>query len=162
MEAVNKGDTGNSMTLHTSNSCNMADVKRVMSGTAGQGDCYNNTNTNAGCGVTGTSSTFGAAFNQAGGGIMAMEWRTEGIRMWQFGRGSIPNDITAKNPDPSTWGTALADYPDTGCDIGSHFRNQSIIVNIDLCGDWAGNTNVYGQSGCELYILRAHVPESVY
>jgi hypothetical protein len=77
---------------------------------------------------------------------MAMEWRDQGIRMWQFGRDAIPNDITSKQPDPSSWGEADADFPDTGCDISSHFGNQSIIVNIDLCGQYAGG--VYAQSGC--------------
>ncbi|KAH8888722.1 glycoside hydrolase family 16 protein [Thozetella sp. PMI_491] len=148
MEAVNKADTGNIMSLHSTSGCSMDSVKRVMSGSAVQGDCNNSVNGNSGCGVTGTSSTFGEAFNRAGGGVMAVEWRNEGIRMWQFGRSSIPSDITNKDPDPSSWGTALADFPSTGCDVGSHFRNQSIIVNIDLCGDWAGRSDIYGQSGC--------------
>ncbi len=36
--------------------------------------------------------------------------------------------------DPSSWGVPMADFPGTKCDVGSHFRNQSIVVNIDLCG----------------------------
>ncbi|KAI1080657.1 glycoside hydrolase family 16 protein [Whalleya microplaca] len=145
MEAVNKATDGNQMTLHTTDNCEM-DVKRKMTGDSLQTNCLNSTNSNAGCGVSGPTDSYGTTYNDASGGIMAMEWRAEGIRMWQFGRGSIPSDITAKNPDPSTWGTAAADFPNTDCDIGSHFRNQSIIVNIDLCGQYAGN--VYAQSGC--------------
>ena len=75
-----------------------------------------------------------------------MEWRDEGIRMWFFSRTSIPGDLASGNdssPDPSSWGTALADFPSTDCDISTHFKNQSIIANIDLCGDWAGATSVY-------------------
>lgn len=79
---------------------------------------------------------------------MAMELRTAGIRMWQFGRDGIPSDITAGSPDPSTWSEATADFPSTNCNIGNHFRNQSIIVNIDLCGDWAGAKGVYDEN-CE-------------
>lgn len=78
---------------------------------------------------------------------MALEWREAGIRMWAFDRDVIPSDITAKSPDPSTWGEAAADFPNTDCNIGSHFTNQSIIANIDLCGQYAGG--VYAQSGCE-------------
>ena len=79
-----------------------------------------------------------------------MEWRTDGIRIWFFPRSSIPADITAgASPDPSSWGTALADFPKTDCDISTHFQNQSIIANIDLCGTWAGATSVFSQQdGC--------------
>ncbi len=151
MEQVNLAN-GNIMTLHTNQDRTMDSVKRIMSGTSTQGDCDHSVNSNAGCGVTASNDTYGPAFNAKGGGVMAVEWRTEGIRMWQFPRSAVPNDIAAKNPDPSSWGTALADFPDTGCDIASHFKNQSIVVNIDLCGDWAGNANVYGASGCEFLL----------
>lgn len=78
-----------------------------------------------------------------------MELRNAGIRVWQWVRSKIPSDITAGNPDPSTWGTAFADFPSTECNIGSHFKNQSIVANIDLCGDWAGADKFYlTQSGC--------------
>ncbi|KAI0133088.1 glycoside hydrolase family 16 protein [Hypoxylon sp. NC0597] len=145
MEAVNQATDGNQMTLHTTDDCTMS-AKRIMSGSSLNTDCYNATNDNAGCGVRSAADTYGSAYNDASGGVMAMEWRDEGIRVWQFGRTGIPSDITARNPDPSTWGEASADFPNTKCDIGSHFRNQSIIVNIDLCGQYAGS--VYAQSGC--------------
>ncbi|KAK8065675.1 concanavalin A-like lectin/glucanase domain-containing protein [Apiospora hydei] len=145
MEAVNKADKGNQMTLHTTDGCDMS-VKRKMTGTTLQNDCFNETNSNAGCGVQGNDASYGATYNAAGGGIMAMEWRNEGIRMWQFGRSSIPADITSKKPDPSTWGVAAADFPNTGCSMDTHFRNQSIIANIDLCGQLTNA--VYAESGC--------------
>jgi hypothetical protein len=87
-----------------------------------------------------------------------MELRSAGIRVWFFDRTSIPSDIntstsntstTTTTPDPSTWGTPLADFPNTNCDIDTHFRNQSIIANIDLCGSWAGSTDWYNTiAGC--------------
>ncbi|KAI0138434.1 concanavalin A-like lectin/glucanase domain-containing protein [Pestalotiopsis sp. NC0098] len=146
MEAVNLATDGNQMTLHTDDGCDMK-VKRKMTGTAQYKTCSNETNDNAGCGVLGSTSSYGTGFNSDGGGIMALEWRDAGIRMWQFGRDSIPDDITAgTSPDPSSWGTASADFPNTDCSVSSHFKNQSIIANIDLCGDWAGG--VYADSGC--------------
>lgn len=149
MESVNNATTGNQMTLHTTNGCSMDGVKRKETGTILSTDCYNGTDSNAGCGVRGSASTFGAAYNALGGGVVAMELRSAGIRMWQFPRASIPTDITSQTPDPSTWGTALADFPNTSCDISSHFNNQSIIVDIDLCGTWAGTTSVYsGEDSC--------------
>jgi hypothetical protein len=148
MEAVNVvSDAQNQMTLHTAAGCSMG-VKRKESGKVLTTNCLNSTDSNAGCGVDAGTNTFGSTFNANGGGVAAMELRSEGIRMWQFPRSSIPTDITSLNPDPSTWGEATADFPNTDCDIATHFRNQSIIANIDLCGSWAGNPTVYGEN-CE-------------
>lgn len=146
MEAINKAEVGNQMTLHTTSGCSMKS-KRKETGTALKDNCDHSKNGNAGCGVESGKDGFGTTLNDKGGAIMAMEWRDDGIRMWQFARGSIPSDISNKKPDPSTWGTALADFPNTNCDIGSHFKNNSIVVNIDLCGEL-----VYGswdKSGCK-------------
>lgn len=146
MEAVNVVSTApNQITLHTSSGCSM-DVKRKETGKSLSTSCVNTTNDNAGCGVDAGSTTFGADFNGAGGAILAMELRSAGIRVWQFGRSSIPSDITSGTPDPSTWGEATADFPSTDCNIGNHFQNQSIIANIDLCGTWAGATNVFSEN----------------
>lgn len=145
LESTNNAADGNQMTLHTSDGCTMG-VKRLMTGSSLESNCYNATNDNAGCGVQTATDTIGALYNQGQGGIMAVEWRTEGIRMWGFDRDSVPSDVTSGSPDPSSWGTASADFPNTECDIGSHFRNQSIIANIDLCGQYAGG--VYAESGC--------------
>jgi hypothetical protein len=84
------------------------------------------------------------------GQIYALDLRDEGIRVWFFPRHSIPSDIlNGTQPDPSTWELPLADFPNTNCDIHSHFRNQSIIINIDLCGEYGGDREVYeDQNGC--------------
>jgi hypothetical protein len=148
MEAVNNASTGNQMTLHTSDGCRMG-VKRKETGTMLADNCFNGTNDNAGCGVQGADDSYGIGLNTNGGGVMAMELRTAGIRVWQFGRSAIPSDIMNQSPDPSTWGEALADFPSTDCNIDNHFKNQSIIANIDLCGTWAGATSVYsGEDNC--------------
>ncbi|ROV90061.1 hypothetical protein VSDG_08378 [Cytospora chrysosperma] len=148
MEAVNNGTSGNQVTLHTKSDCKM-DHKRKQTGTTLYENCYWKANNQAGCGVQGNTSTFGEDYNTLGGGITAVEWRSAGIRVWQFERDSIPDDISNNSPNPNSWGKALADYPETGCDIGSHFKNQSIVINIDLCGDWAGSSSVYtSQFGC--------------
>ncbi|GAB1311913.1 hypothetical protein MFIFM68171_02123 [Madurella fahalii] len=89
-------------------------------------------NHNAGCGVSSGPKTFGPAFNAAGGGIMAVQWRAEGIRVWQFARAAIPADIKAGNPDPAVQSVPLADFPNTNCDIGAHFRNASIVGQYRL------------------------------
>ena len=93
-----------------------------------------------------------------------MEWRTDGIRTWFFPRSQIPSDVPTSTsnstvPDPSTWGEALADFPNTNCDIDSHFKNQSIVANIDLCGSLAGAESVYSErdncpSNCTDYVAQ--------
>ncbi|KAJ4298902.1 hypothetical protein N0V90_004145 [Kalmusia sp. IMI 367209] len=147
VEAVNMGDTGNQMTLHTTDGCKIGKHRRrKQTGETQTYDCYNATNYNAGCGVTGPASSYGEVFNTNGGGVYAVELRSEGIRMWLFNRTSIPADIKSQSPDPSTWGTALADFPNLECDIGNHFGNMSIIANIDLCGDWAGQQSIFSSN----------------
>ncbi|KAG9246423.1 glycoside hydrolase family 16 protein [Calycina marina] len=147
MEAVNVvDDVANQMTLHTSSGCSMKNVKRKETGSVDGTNCVNSTS-NDGCAVIDDDGfTFGPTFNSKGGGVIAMELRTEGIRMWDWWRGAIPADITAGTPDPSTWKTANADFPNTSCDITTHFKNQSIIANIDLCGDWAGSASIYSET----------------
>jgi hypothetical protein len=146
MEAVNQADDGNQMTLHTTSGCNM-NVRRRQTGESEHSNCDHSSNDNAGCGVQGPDESYGSAFNDLGGGIMALEWRDAGIRLWQFARSAIPADITSRSPNPSTWGTAAADFPSTNCNIGDKFRNNSIILNINLCGELV--YAVYGDSGCK-------------
>ncbi|KAL9056208.1 MAG: hypothetical protein Q9162_003088 [Coniocarpon cinnabarinum] len=165
VETVNQGSSGVHSTLHTTNDCSMK-VKRKQSGSVDGKNCYNGTDANNGCGVVGATDTYGAALNQNGGGVYACELRKEGIRIWFFARASLPGDVsTAINsgeadttrPDPSKWGEALADFPSTDCDIGSHFKNQSIIINISLCGQWAGrdyNTVDKCPGNCQDYVAQ--------
>lgn len=141
------GETGNQMTLHTTSGCKIGKSRRrKQTGKAETYNCDDAMNYNSGCGVTGPPSSFGQAFNDNGGGVYAMELRGDGIRIWMFDRTSIPTDIAEKKPDPSTWGTAMADFPNLECDIGKHFSNMSIIANIDLCGDWAGQPNIFSSN----------------
>jgi len=148
-EAVNTAVIGNQMTLHTTDHCSMK-VKRKETGKSLKTNCYNGTDENAGCGVQGKPATSGADFNSAGGGVYAMEWRSDGIRIWFWSRTAIPLDISSGNAlNPSSWGEAVADFPGTDCNIDTHFRNHSIIANIDLCGGWAGADKFYSQdAGC--------------
>lgn len=88
-------------------------------------------------------STYGDSFNAVGGGVYAMDWTSDAIRIWHFPRGSIPQDIVNKAPDPSGWGTPQALFGGgTGlysCDVETSFANMNIVINLDLCGSYAGN-----------------------
>jgi hypothetical protein len=124
---------------------------------------------NRGCGIAETRSkaSLGAAFAQAGGGVYAMYWATTGIQMWFFGvspftlintflelivlsfqRNEIPQDLMSDKPDPTQWSTASAAFSPTNCDPRQYFVPQVMIININICGAWAGNTDVYATTGC--------------
>ena len=157
MEGINNATDGNQVTLHTGGGCSM-DVKRKQTFKSLHSDCNHESNDNAGCGVSGNQDTFGQDYNDNGGGLIALEWRDAGIRVWQFSRENIPIDITNKAPTPNSWGTAAADFPDTDCNIGSHFKNNSIIINIDLCGDLIYGS--YDKSGCKSKHIKYTIPRA--
>lgn len=61
----------------------MNGVKRFQSGEREGENCFNGTRQNQGCGVRGMPPTPGPEFNEGGGGVYALELRSEGIRIWQ-------------------------------------------------------------------------------
>lgn len=79
-----------------------------------------------------------------------MEWAENAIKIWHFARGSIPEDITQKNPDPSNWGNPTASFGGSSCDVDKYFKNMNLVININFCGDWAGG--VWGKTdSCNTY-----------
>ncbi|KAI2793498.1 hypothetical protein POX_a00078 [Penicillium oxalicum] len=146
VESHNAGTHGNEMSLHAAGACSMGGERR-QTGSVESNECNIAVGGNAGCAVMGDSSIFGAEFNARGGGICALELRDAGARIWVFHRDSLPADLSTggQSPDPSSWGTPLADYPSSYCDIKTHFRNLSIVANIDLCGEYAAMAPHYTQ-----------------
>ncbi|CAE6360503.1 unnamed protein product [Rhizoctonia solani] len=138
----------NQMSLHTSQGCTLASDTQV-TGKIVSNDCYNNTNGNQGCIIQMPDNSYGEAFARNGGGIYAVEWSStgNGIRAWFFPRSSIPADMTSANPDPSTWGTPTAAWPESGCNTSKFFGPQTLIINISICGAYAGSTSVF-ESTC--------------
>lgn len=94
---------------------------------------------NEGCAIKDTrTNTWGTGFNSNNGGVYAMEWNSDHIKIWFFPRGAIPPDVLGPNPEPASWGLPAARFSG-GCDINSKFREHKIVFNITFCGDWAGN-----------------------
>lgn len=116
---------------------------------------------NVGCGFAppdDDTSSFGDGFNAANGGVYAVEWDDERIRVWHFPRGSVPADISSssssssssspsssssdgeakKGPDPRSWGRPQAVFGDSegGCDVARHFSDMSLVLNTNFCGDY--------------------------
>ncbi|KAH9850499.1 laminarinase [Lenzites betulinus] len=149
LEGVND-QSPNQSTLHTSSGCSMP-ASRSQTGTAGSNNCDVAATNNAGCGVQANkANSYGPGFNSAGGGWYAMERTTSFIKVWFWSRtdGSVPSDVSSGSTSINTdnWGTPYAFFPSQSCDLTSHFGEHNIIINLTLCGDWAGN--VFSQDGC--------------
>ncbi|KZS88999.1 hypothetical protein SISNIDRAFT_445408 [Sistotremastrum niveocremeum HHB9708] len=135
--------TANQYSLHTLQGCqhpqSLADP--IETGQFISSDCFNQTNGNEGCVVRDPSNnSFGSAFAKNGGGVFATLWTSIGIKIWFFQRGSIPADIGTSSPNPSAWGTPSANYPASSCPMSQFFGSQTLIFNIQLCGQFAGGT----------------------
>ncbi|KAG1757546.1 glycoside hydrolase family 16 protein [Suillus lakei] len=142
----------NQVTWHTAPGCNLTQNTNftgaiVQTNGTDNLQCNAFINNNAGCGVTEWShSSYGPLFDQANGGVFAMNWDENGIAVWSFYRSTIPLDITQGEPNPSNWGEPVAALSTQSCNITQFFANHSIVFDITFCGDWAGNS--YATSGC--------------
>ena len=154
LEGVN-AFTQNQVSLHTGVGCNMpTDSNNNQKGTFTTGsynsyDCSSSDTSNQGCGVRDQvdANTYGQQFNLIGGGVYAMKWALDGIQVWFFPRSSIPDDITNDAPEPSNWGTPMANFPATDCSPYQFFYDHYNIFDTTLCGDWAGADAVWNYAG---------------
>ncbi|KAK8844602.1 hypothetical protein IAR55_006449 [Kwoniella newhampshirensis] len=142
-------------TNHTTPGCTTNQTAGLFTGTVRGTNC-DSSHGGSGCSILSTSqSSYGMPFNQAGGGVFAMQWDGGGIKMWNWNRANIPLDIASEAPKPATWGTPVAAWDASTCDMGRYFQAQVLILNIDLCGDWAGNSYAqytYCPGTCAEYI----------
>ena len=106
MEAINNANR-NQMTIHSSPGCNITVGKYGQLGSSGsitdcgQGGGY------TGCTVfANTAKSYGTGFNNAGGGVYALRWTSDEIKVWLFPGTSAPADIrSGGTPNPNGWGT---------------------------------------------------------
>ena len=150
IEGVNN-QAHNSVTLHTGPGCSLdsrtspnkraTNAAAIFSGSVVTSNCDVNAAgqaANVGCSITtADSSNYGDGLNAGKGGVYATEWTSDVIRTWYFPRGSVPSDLDS-SPNPSAWGTPLAAFQSTSCDIDSTFQNHQIVFDTTFCGDWAG------------------------
>lgn len=78
---------------------------------------------------TSDTHSYGDDFNSVGGGVYAVQWTDEAIKIWHFARSSIPQDITNKTPDPSSWGLPEALFGGSTCNVDKYFKDMSIVIN---------------------------------
>lgn len=163
----------NQMTLHTGDDCTVNNASMI--GTLMETSCTSsNTDGDIGCGVTAQNAvsynsqdqksvelnTGGLGFNAQDGGTYAALWSEEGIQIFMFPAGSVPQDILDGQPDPTSWTTKpLASFTGSGCDYFTKFSNLQIVFDNTMCGEWAGQVwsgstcaAKTGVSTCEAYV----------
>ncbi|KAF6811610.1 mixed-linked glucanase [Colletotrichum sojae] len=112
-----------------------------MTGTMSKPNCANfapGQFDNEGCAGLDSSPPFGSP----SGGVYAMEWTDDAIRVWGFTHENTPADLS----DPSTFG--IPSFKTSSCEAGKVFGDQQLIMNIDLCGV-AGNDDQWITGGCQ-------------
>lgn len=118
-------------------------------------ECVSGQGHNSGCAfVDESKASAGAPFNAAGGGTYAMEWTSDGIKIFFFPRAEEPSDIASQAPNPDGWETKYlkAAWSSHSCDTKKFFQSHAVTFNIDLCGDWAGSAYPGGKSKCAEYV----------
>lgn len=121
------------MSGHTAEGCQLDPADSdLFSGERRNLDCFVGTD-NVGCGFNPPSSdasSYGDGFNAANGGVYAMEWDSDYIKIWHFPRGAIPADIEAKRPDPKKWGLPQALFGGSKCNVDDFYEDMNIVLNI--------------------------------
>jgi len=134
--------TADQTTLHTRSGCTMANEdKSSFTGNMTSANC--DTTQGNGCSIQAMPNSSGTPFNNNKGGVYATQWVTGnsgGINIWFFNRGAIPSDITNGKPDPTQWGKPYARFAFGGDCSSDHFQNNTVVINTDFCGDWAGSS----------------------
>ncbi|KAH8828301.1 concanavalin A-like lectin/glucanase domain-containing protein [Flagelloscypha sp. PMI_526] len=140
--------TTNQMALHTNPGCfqTLPDGIQSQLGTTGERNC----STDRGCIVSETKpNPVGENFAKAGGGVWAVQMDCLGHLhlVLEYIPASIKNADMTTSLELTDWGLPSAAYPASGCNLTQFFTPQKLILNIALCGLWAGVPDIY-QSTC--------------
>ncbi|KAJ3555376.1 hypothetical protein NM688_g2611 [Phlebia brevispora] len=157
IEGVNRM-TYNRMALHTTSGCSAANGTD-QDGTPGTPDCSQA----AGCTVDENKpNSYGPDFNSNSGGVWGAQFDVSGIYIWFWPRTEIPPSISTSNGsiDLIDWGTPSAAYPSSSCNITNYFGWQQLIIDITLCGQWAGQDSIYDQTCNNTAQIPANSPSS--
>ncbi|KAJ8521509.1 hypothetical protein ONZ45_g1811 [Pleurotus djamor] len=163
VEAINLMER-NQVALHTTPGCMKANTSNVQLGQTLELDC----STAAGCVVAESKdNSYGKDFADNGGGVFATQFEASGINIWFWPRSSVPQSISESKGEALTdladWGTPTASYADDSCNIDQFFTPQRLVLNIALCGIWAGpafkRQGKCGKGTCEDYITGPGSPK---
>lgn len=85
---------------------------------------------------------------QGAGTVYATEWSSHNISVWSWARDAVPSDVLGKTPNPRRWGPPSFYLSKATCNIDKVLMNQRLVLNINFCGDLAGNTEIWKHGGC--------------
>jgi hypothetical protein len=133
----------NQPSLHTDTQCKTDGLSQT--GTQSLYDCAVDSRSGvAGCTANAaTANSFGTGFNANGGGVYAMEWTSDAIKIWFFPRGIIPASIVADKPETSEFGTPMVNFQGD-CNINSRFKDHRFVFATNFCGEQA--STAYGMT----------------
>lgn len=137
-------DDPSKVTFHTNKNCSLHNksISKCMRGADVDndivGDCYTNyTSNKLGCKPPQIRRN-GKWFAENPGAI-ATAWDASGVYVFHIPEQEIPLDLESNAPNPTTWERWMIAYlpfdPDSCFDVA---KPQEIVLNIALCGDWAG------------------------
>jgi hypothetical protein len=159
LENINE-NTNSLQALHTTPGCTLAgnQGKTRQSSSMTSYNCSDQATTGPygttqslgqGCAASSTiANTYGTPFNNAGGGVVAMEWTDSYIKMWSFSPNAIPANIASGKPDTSTWGTPTFTTGGGTCVINDHFKGHNVVFDTTFCGVYAGQDYFWQQTSC--------------
>ncbi|KAF7350507.1 Rhodanese domain-containing protein [Mycena venus] len=142
IEGINL-DLNNQYALHTTPGC-FHTTPPAQSGTSSMDDCSQP----SGCLVgENTPNSYQSGFAAAGGGVWAAQFDYTGIFIWFWSRPNVPASITQSTAtssiDLSDWGPPSASYINSTCTIENFFGPQRMVIDITLCGEYAGLPDKY-------------------
>ncbi|KAJ7484682.1 concanavalin A-like lectin/glucanase domain-containing protein [Mycena latifolia] len=138
IEGINQMQN-NQYALHTTPGC-LHTTPPDQTGTSSLVDCSQP----AGCLVgENAPNSFQSGFAAAGGGVWAAQFDYTGIFIWFWSRPNVPASITQATATSSIvsladWGPPSASYVNSTCTIEDFFGPQNLVIDITLCGEWAG------------------------
>ncbi|KAJ6571815.1 hypothetical protein B0H19DRAFT_1372785 [Mycena capillaripes] len=142
IEAINL-QLDNQYALHTTSGC-FHTTPPEQKGNSSIVDCSQP----SGCLVGENSpNSYQSGFAAAGGGVWAAQFDYTGIFIWFWSRPNVPASITqataTSSIDLSDWGPPSASYVNTTCTIEEFFGPQNLVIDITLCGEYAGIPEKY-------------------
>ncbi|KAK0491650.1 glycoside hydrolase family 16 protein [Armillaria novae-zelandiae] len=144
IEGVNL-DTSNQMAIHHSDPSCVQSANPGQSGETLSSDCSNGAGS-VGCRVAETkSNSFGESFAQNGGGAFALQFDVSGAYIWFWPIYPRPS------PPPHrrhTWIPPIGEHHQhhfrlVDADLEKLFKPQKLILDITLCGNWAGSSSIF-------------------
>lgn len=79
-------------------------------------------------------------------GVVAFQWTADHISVFHIPEDEIPKDLRSDEPKPETWQKWVIAYLPLESACKDVIGPQELVINMQLCGDWAGAT--FGRGKC--------------